>query len=62
MRGLAPKRLLPGESGGIELSPIEVLGEGGGGRVAYRQTLAAGRDPIGVGDANGKYRAPVRVP
>src|SRR5580704_18983066 len=57
MRGLAAKRLLPGESSDIELSPIEVLGEGGGGRVADRQALAAGHDPIGIGDAHAGRRS-----
>ncbi len=57
MRGLAAKGLLPGERSDIELSPIEFLGEGGGGRVADRQTLAAGRDPIGIGDAHAGRRS-----
>ena len=57
MRGLAAKRLLPGECGDIELSPIEFLGEGGGGRVADRQALAIGRDPIGIGDAHAGRRS-----
>ena len=52
MRGLAAKRLLPGESGDIELCPIEFLGEGGRRRVADRQAFAIGRDPIGIGDAH----------
>ena len=57
MRGLAAERLLPGKGDDIELRPIELLGEGGGGRVADRQALAVGRDPIGVGNAHARCRA-----
>ena len=48
----AAERLLPGERRDVELGPVEVLRESGGRRVAERQALAVGRDPIGVGDAH----------
>ena len=51
------KRLLPGERRDVELGPVEGLGEGGGRRVAERQPLAVGRDPVGVGDAHSRGRA-----
>ena len=57
MRGLAAERLLPGESRGIELCPIEILGESGGRRVANRQALAIGRDPIGIGNPHAGCRS-----
>ena len=57
MSGLAAERLLPGESDDIEPGPIKVLREGGGGRVANRQALAIGGDPVGIGDAHARSRA-----
>ena len=52
MPGLSAERLLPGECRDVELGPVEVLGESGGGRIAQRQTFAVSRDPVGVGDAH----------
>lgn len=57
MRGLAAEHLLPGEGDDIELGPIELLGEGGRGRVADRQPLAVIGDPAGVDDAHARGRA-----
>ena len=57
VRRLAAERLLPGEGDDVELGPIEVLREGGGGRVADRQALAVGGDPVGVGHAHAGGRA-----
>ena len=54
MRRLAPENLLPGERHDIELRPIEFLGEGRRCRVADRQSLAVGGDPIAVGHANAR--------
>ena len=57
VRGFAAQHLLPGEGHDIELGQIERLRERGGGRVADRQALAVGRDPVGVRHAHAGGRA-----
>ena len=54
MRALAAQNLLPGEGDDIELGEIEVLREGGRGRVADGQALAVGGDDIAIGDADAR--------
>ena len=41
----------------IELRPVEILREGRRGRVADRQPLAVGGDPVGVRHAHARRRA-----
>ena len=53
----AAEHLLPGEGDDIELGPGHIHGEGGRGRVADRQTLAVGRDPITVRHAHARRGA-----
>ncbi len=57
MRTLAAQNLLPGEGDDIELGEIEVLREGGRGRIADRQALAISRDKIGIRNADAGGRA-----
>src|SRR5262249_15266181 len=46
MRRLAAERLLPGESGRVELVPLAPLAKGGSSRIANRKALPIGRAPI----------------
>ena len=46
VRALAAQHLLPGEGDDIELREVELLREGGRGRVADGQALAVGRDAV----------------
>src|SRR6185369_16859458 len=57
VRGLAAERLLPAEGADIDFGPIDVLREGGRGRIANRKADAVGGEPLGVGDANAAGRA-----
>ena len=57
MRRLAAQRLLPGEGDDIELGEVELLREGSRRRVADRQALAVGSDPVGVRHAHAGGRA-----
>ena len=57
MRRLAAEHLLPGEGDDIELRPVELLREGGGGGVADGEPLAIGRDPVSVRHAHARSRA-----
>ena len=57
VRALAAQHLLPGEGDDIELVEIEVLREGGRGRVADGQALAVGRNEVGVRHAHARGRA-----
>ncbi len=54
MRRLATQHLLPGPGRDIELVPRQVHREDGRGRVANRQALAVGLDPIAIGDARAR--------
>ena len=54
MRALAAQGLLPGEGHNIELRPVQVLGEGGAGRVADGDAFAVGGDEVGVRDADAR--------
>ena len=49
MLGLAAEHLLPGEGGGIELLPGDLLREHRRGRIADGQAGAIVSDPIGIG-------------
>ena len=50
MGALASKDFLPGECHHIEFGKIQILREGGRGRIANRQTLPVRRNPFGIGN------------
>ena len=57
MRGLAAEHFLPGVGDDVELVPVELLRESGGGRIANGQALAVGRNEVAVLHADARGRA-----
>ena len=57
VRRLAAQHLLPGPGDDVELVPWQIHREDAGGRIANRQALAIGFDPIAVRDAYARGRA-----
>ncbi len=57
MRGFAAQRLLPAERADIDLRPVDILRESGGGCITDGEAGAVGRDPVAIGRAYAAGRA-----
>ena len=57
VRRFPAQDFLPGEGRDVELWPVQILREGGRRRVADRQALAIGGNPVGVGHPDARGRA-----